>query len=119
MERVKTEHKPVEGVLFEAKGPWGTWTTLGIPFEHAGRLWAIHQEIGSKSLWSRWNVSDVETGRKLPRVAEPHPDAARAAAIVEVDAAGPAKIKAAVRASGASGKGNSASCAITNSKAAS
>lgn len=108
MELAKSEHKPVEGVLSEAKGPWGTWTTLGIPFERAGRLWAIHQEIGSKSLWPLWNVPDVETGRKMPRVAGPHPDAARAAAIVEVDDAGPAKIKAAARASGVSGKSNSA-----------
>ncbi|WP_148270661.1 hypothetical protein [Burkholderia gladioli] len=54
MERVKTEHKPVEGVLFEAKGPWGTWTTLGIPFEHAGRLWAIRGGLARSDSFLRF-----------------------------------------------------------------
>ncbi len=105
MERVETEHKRVEGILFEACGPWGTVTVIGIPFEHANRLWAIHQKINSRSLWPQWVVSDVETGRAVPRVAEDDPETARMAAIAVIDAAGGSKINAAVRAARSGGNG--------------
>lgn len=108
MERAETEHKRVEGVLFEARGSWHTRTVIGIPFEHANRLWAIHQKINSRSLWPRWVVSDVETGRAVPRVAGNDPETVRIAAIAVIDAAGATKINAAVRAVRSGGNGSRA-----------
>ncbi len=67
-------HQRVDGILFEARTAWNTVTVLGIPFEHLGRLWAVHLAIGESGLWSKWVVSDVETGTNVPGVSEPSPD---------------------------------------------
>lgn len=90
-------HQRVEGVLFEAYTAWGAVTVLGMPFEHADRLWAIHVAIGESSLRPQWVVSDVETGAKVPGVLEASHELARASAIAVLDALGAQKLKEAAK----------------------
>lgn len=97
-------HQRVEGLLFEARTAWNTVTVLGIPFEHLDRLWAVHLAIGESGLWSKWVVSDVETGTNVPGVSEPSPDLARTSAIAVLDAIGAQKLRDAAKKFAAGGK---------------
>ncbi|WP_197339735.1 hypothetical protein [Ralstonia solanacearum] len=97
-------HQSVDGLLFEARMPWGAVTVLGMPFECVGRLWAVHLPVSDGGHWPTWVVSDVETGAKVPGVAAESPELARAAATELLEVLGAEKLKAVVKKFAADGK---------------
>ncbi|RQR62890.1 hypothetical protein [Burkholderia sp. Bp9015] len=85
----------VEGVLFYIALHEDRWIeTIGIPFEHRGRTWAVHRstfaEPASPALYA---VSDVETGRSIGRIMEGSIEAAKAIAIEKINSAAPEQWK--------------------------
>ncbi|WP_196385560.1 hypothetical protein [Ralstonia solanacearum] len=97
-------HRCVDGLLFEARMPWGAVTVLGIPFEHVGRLWSVHGAVSDGGHSPTWVVSDVETGAKVPGVAAQSTELACAAATELLDALGADKLQAVVQKFAAGGK---------------
>ncbi|HDR9172989.1 TPA: hypothetical protein QDB23_000167 [Burkholderia vietnamiensis] len=78
----------VDGIVFEVVMAWGeSVEVIGVPFEHRGRVFAVHPAIGSSALTgSQYCVSDVEHGWRVPDSGAVTIDDARAAAIASLDA---------------------------------
>ncbi|KWO88571.1 hypothetical protein WM32_08980 [Burkholderia ubonensis] len=79
--------KHVDGVVFCLALHEGRWMeTIGVPFEHRGRTWAVHRTtLSHPRMPAMYSVSDVETGRGVGSIVERSIDAARAAAIEIID----------------------------------
>ncbi|MCM2496035.1 hypothetical protein ACVCIH_30655 [Burkholderia glumae] len=83
-----TPARRVDGIVFEIVLESGLrCEVIGVPFEHRGRTFAVHpsNRAGLKVV-ADYAVSEVETGRRIPRVAAFTIDDARDAAILEIDA---------------------------------
>ena len=74
----------VNGVVFTLAMRTGDVEVIGIPFEHRGRTWAIHAIVGVDDV-PCYAVSDVLTGRHVPKSEASSIDASRAAAIGTLD----------------------------------
>ncbi|RQZ31760.1 hypothetical protein DIE14_02315 [Burkholderia sp. Bp9017] len=81
----------VDGIVFQLALHDDRWVeTIGVPFEHRGRTWAVHRStLSDSSLPADYSVSDVETGRSVGQIMERTIDAARATAIEKIDRATP------------------------------
>ncbi|MCA8081830.1 MULTISPECIES: hypothetical protein [Burkholderia] len=81
----------VDGIVFHLALSDDRWVeTIGVPFEHRGRTWAVHRSTFSDpSMPAVYAVSDVETGRSVGQIMECTIDAARAVAIEKIDRATP------------------------------
>jgi len=81
----------VDGIVFHLALHDERWIeTIGIPFEHRGRTWAVHRSTRSDpSMPALFSVSDVETGRSVGKIVEGTIDAARAVAIEKIERATP------------------------------
>ncbi|WP_260436522.1 hypothetical protein [Burkholderia sp. Bp9004] len=79
----------VDGIVFYAALHEDRWIeTIGVPFEHCGRIWAVHRSMLSDPYMpALFSVSDVETGRSIGRIMEGSIEAARAVAIEKIDRA--------------------------------
>lgn len=79
----------VDGIVFHVALHEGRWIeTIGVPFEHRGRTWAVHRSTLSDPYTpALFSVSDVETGRSIGRIMEGSIDTARAVAIEKIDRA--------------------------------
>ncbi|MBY8608169.1 hypothetical protein K7N18_25415 [Burkholderia arboris] len=80
-------HVRVDGIVFHLALHDDRWVeTIGVPFEHRGRTWAVHRStLSDPSMPALFAVSDVETGRSLGKIMEGSIDAARAVAIEKID----------------------------------
>ncbi|MCA7978125.1 hypothetical protein LGM57_17505 [Burkholderia cepacia] len=91
--RVLARPKPlrVDGIVFHVALHEDRWIeTIGVPFEHRGRTWAVHRSTLSDPYTpALFSVSDVETGRSIGRIMEGSIDAARTVAIEKIDRATP------------------------------
>ncbi|NTY41517.1 hypothetical protein [Burkholderia diffusa] len=77
----------VEAIVFAIAMRTGEVEVIGIPFEHRGRTWAVHSIVGlSIDDAPCYTVSDVQTGRHVPKSEAKTLDTARAAAIATLDA---------------------------------
>ncbi|WP_175701004.1 hypothetical protein [Burkholderia ambifaria] len=74
----------VNGVVFTLAMRTGDVGVIGIPFEHRGRTWAVHAIVGLDDV-PCYAVSDVLTGRHVPKSEASTIDASRAAAIDTLD----------------------------------
>ncbi|MEB2500788.1 hypothetical protein [Burkholderia cenocepacia] len=74
----------VNGVVFTLAMRTGDVDVIGIPFEHRGRTWAVHSIVGRDDV-PCYAVSDVLTGRHVPKSEASSIDASRAAAIATLD----------------------------------
>lgn len=81
----------VDGIVFHLALSDDRWVeTIGVPFEHRGRTWAVHRgTFSDPSMPAVYAVSDVETGRSVGQIMERTIDAARAVAIEKIDRATP------------------------------
>ncbi|KUZ80134.1 hypothetical protein [Burkholderia ubonensis] len=94
MARSSSKKKPaqpaprrVEAIVFSVAMRTGDVEVIGIPFEHRGRTWAIHGIVGLPIEDAPlYTVSDVLTGRHVPKSEAQTLDNARAAAIATLDA---------------------------------
>jgi len=77
----------VDGIVFYVALRDDRWIeTIGVPFKHRGRTWAVHRSTLIEPEWpTLFSVSDVETGQRVGRLEEESIDAARAAAIAKID----------------------------------
>ncbi|KFG98291.1 hypothetical protein GQ56_0104325 [Burkholderia paludis] len=98
MSRVASKKQParpvpvrVEGIVFHVAPHDDRWAeTIGVPFEHRGRTWAVHRStLSDPSMPALFSVSEVETGRSVGQIMEASIDAARAVAIERIDRASP------------------------------
>ncbi|KGS73258.1 hypothetical protein X942_5796 [Burkholderia pseudomallei MSHR5596] len=65
----------------------GDVEVIGIPFEHRGRTWAVHGIVGLSITDSPcYTVSDVLSGKHVPKSEAKTIDASRAAAIAAINA---------------------------------
>ncbi|KVM84640.1 hypothetical protein [Burkholderia stagnalis] len=77
----------VDAVVFALAMRAGDVEVIGIPFVHRGRTWAVHAIVGlSAEDAPCYTVSDVLTGRHVPKSEARTIDKARAAAIATLDA---------------------------------
>lgn len=76
--------KYVNGVVFTLAMRTGDVEVIGIPFEHRGRTWAVHAVVGLDDVQC-YAVSDVLSGRHVPKSEASTIDASRAAAIATLD----------------------------------
>ncbi|WP_186060961.1 hypothetical protein [Burkholderia gladioli] len=83
-----TPARRVDGIVFEIVLENGLrCEVIGVPFEHRGRTFAVHPSTrAGLKVVADYAVSEVETGRRIPRVAAFTIDDARDAAILEIDA---------------------------------
>ena len=81
----------VDGIVFHIALAEDRWIeTIGVPFEHRGRTWAVHRStLSDPHTPALFSVSDVETGRSVGRIMEGSIDAARTVAIEIIDRATP------------------------------
>ncbi|WP_244139914.1 hypothetical protein [Burkholderia stabilis] len=79
----------VDGIVFYVVLHEDRWIeTIGVPFEHRGRIWAVHRStLSDPHTPALFSVSDVETGRSIGRIMEGSIEAARAVAIEKIDRA--------------------------------
>lgn len=79
----------VDGIVFYVALHEDRWIeTIGVPFEHRGRIWAVHRStLSDPHTPALFSVSDVETGRSIGRIMEGSIEAARAVAIEKIDRA--------------------------------
>ncbi|KVL93066.1 hypothetical protein [Burkholderia stagnalis] len=77
----------VDAVVFSVAMRSGDIEVIGIPFEHRGRTWAVHGIVGlSADDAPCYTVTDVLSGRHVPKSEARTIDKARAAAIATLDA---------------------------------
>ncbi|RXV64114.1 hypothetical protein D1006_40625 [Burkholderia stabilis] len=74
----------VNGVVFTLAMQTGDVEVIGIPFEHRGRTWAVHAIVGRDDV-PCYAVSDVLTGRHVPKSEASTIDASRTAAMATLD----------------------------------
>ncbi|HEM7880109.1 TPA: hypothetical protein U2L31_006560 [Burkholderia contaminans] len=74
----------VNGVVFTLAMRTGDVDVIGIPFEHRGRTWAVHAIVGRDDA-PCYAVSDVLTGRHVPKSEASTIDASRTAAMATLD----------------------------------
>ncbi|WP_321959280.1 hypothetical protein [Burkholderia cenocepacia] len=77
----------VDGVVFYVALHEDQWAeTIGVPFDHRGRTWAVHRStLSDPHTPALFSVSDVETGRGIGRIMEGSIEAARIVAIEKID----------------------------------
>ncbi|HGO6129299.1 hypothetical protein KDX04_27195 [Burkholderia cenocepacia] len=80
-----------EGIVFHVALHDDRWAeTIGVAFEHRGRIWAVHRStLSEPTMPALFSVSDVETGRSVGQIMEGSVEAARAVAIEKIDRATP------------------------------
>ncbi|KVV40906.1 hypothetical protein WT83_27460 [Burkholderia territorii] len=78
-------HAKNDAVVFDVHTATHTLDVIGIPFEHAGELFAVHRPVHHSPFNARFIVSHVESGLAVPGVQRDTIDAARDAAIAFLD----------------------------------
>lgn len=77
----------LDAIVFPVAMQTGDVEVIGIPFEHRGRTWAVHGIVGLSITDSPcYTVSDVLSGKHVPKSEAKTIDASRAAAIAAIDA---------------------------------
>ncbi|HDR9174336.1 hypothetical protein [Burkholderia vietnamiensis] len=79
-------HAKTDAVVFDVHTATHTLDIIGIPFEYAGELFAVHRPVHHSPFNARFVVSHVESGLAVPGVQCHTIDAARDAAIAFLDA---------------------------------